>query len=143
MAKNTDLFDLIQALNRSEKRNFKLEASKQQGEKNYVKLFDAIDRQSEYNEEKLLKKFKNEAFVKQFSSAKNYLYNLVLKSLMSFHNGKSIANRLKNEYARISLLHIKGLHEQCYKLLKKAKQDAYRIEDFRVLVDIIELRGNK
>ena len=139
MAKNTDLFDLIHSLNRSEKRYFKLEASKQQGEKNYLKLFDAIDKQPSYEEDKLLQKFKNEAFIKQFSSAKNYLYNLILKSLIGFHNNKTAADKLQDEYNRISLLHIKGLHEQCYKRLKKAKQEAYRIESFKLLVDIVEL----
>lgn len=139
MAKNTDLFDLIHSLNRSEKRYFKIEASKQQGEKNYLKLFDAIEKQSEYDEEKLLRKFKNENFTKQFSSTKNYLYNLILKSLDNFHSNKSAADKLQKEYTRIYLLHIKGLQEQCYKLLKKAKKEAYRIENFRLLVDMVEL----
>ncbi len=139
MAKNTDLFDLIHSLNQSEKRYFKLEASKQQGEKNYLKLFDAIDKQSNYDEDKLLRKFKTQAFSKQFSSAKNYLYNLILKSLSNYHSDKSVADKLQSEYVRISLLHIKGLHEQCYKLLKKVKKEAYRIENFGLLVNIIEL----
>ena len=51
------LFRLIKALSKGDRRNFKLFAQLQDGDKQYIKLFDAIDRQSEYDEEKLLKQF--------------------------------------------------------------------------------------
>ena len=52
-----ELFQLIKSLSKQEKRYFKLYASRHViGEKNkYVQLFDAIDKQAAYNEEKIKK----------------------------------------------------------------------------------------
>lgn len=46
MKPTNDLFDLIHALTKSEKRFFKLQSSLPNGEKNYVRLFDAIEKTS-------------------------------------------------------------------------------------------------
>ena len=52
-----NLFNLIKTLTKSEKRYFKIEASKHGGDKknHYVKLFDAIEAMNEYDEEALKK----------------------------------------------------------------------------------------
>jgi len=44
MKPSTELFDLIKSLSKSEKRFFKLSSSLQTGDKNYLKIFDAIDK---------------------------------------------------------------------------------------------------
>ena len=77
-----DLFQLIKSLKQTEKRYFKIFASIHvKGEQNnYVKLFDAIDRQQEYDEKALLENLHGETFVKQFAVTKNYLYKLKLKT---------------------------------------------------------------
>ena len=66
------LFELIRSLTKSEKRYFKLLASRHTigDENNYVRLFDAIDRQEEYDEESLFKEFKGEAMLNKFSITK-------------------------------------------------------------------------
>merc|ERR1711974_480393 len=89
--------DLIKSLTKSEKRFFKLSSSLQSGEKNYLKIFDAIEEQSEYNEEDIKEQFKNERFIKHFPSEKNHLYKLILKSLRSYHSDTSSSSILKQE----------------------------------------------
>ena len=64
---------------------------------NYLVLFDAIDRQSEYDEVKLLNKFRNEPFVKRFSIAKSRMYNAILKSLDAYHANSSVEAQLKRQ----------------------------------------------
>ena len=85
MAKSSsqELFNLIQTLSKSEKRYFKLSVSVQSlkdGEK-YIELFDLMARTKEYDEKKILHRigFKT---IKQLSDHKNYLYELILKSLL-------------------------------------------------------------
>ncbi len=136
---STDLFDLIKSLSKSEKRYFKVFASMQvKGEQNnYVKLFDAIDAQNEYQEDKLLKKFKGEKFVKQFSVAKNYLYSLVLKSLKAYHSGKSIDSQLSDYLEQIRLLYDKGLYDQCYKIIIRALKLAREHEMHLPIVQLL------
>ena len=63
MKPSTELFDLIKSLTKSEKRFFKLASSLQTGDKNYLKIFDAIDRQSNYDENTIKGQFKNETFI--------------------------------------------------------------------------------
>ena len=62
-------------MSKAEKRYFKLYSSRHTlGEKNnYSILFDAIDKQEEYDEGKLMKKFKGEAFTNRFSISKRRL----------------------------------------------------------------------
>ena len=74
---SNDLFILIKALNKSEKGYFKLHASRRtsKGEQIYIKLFDAIDKQSEYNEQKIVQKLRTISPT-AFSEMKNYLYTI-------------------------------------------------------------------
>ena len=73
MKPSTELFQLIKSLSKSEKRYFKLTSSLQSGEKNYMKLFDAIEEQTEYDEDAIKSKFKTETFIKHLPSEKNHL----------------------------------------------------------------------
>jgi hypothetical protein len=51
MKPSNELHDLIKSLTKSEKRFFKLHSSLQAGDKNYLRIFDAIDKQKVYDEE--------------------------------------------------------------------------------------------
>src|SRR5688500_17153020 len=92
-----DLLQLIKSLDQTEKRYFKIFATmhvKGSDDNKYVKLFDAIDKQNEYNEEQIREQFKDEKFLIQLHVAKNYLYNIILKSLRLYHSEKSKLNEL-------------------------------------------------
>ncbi|MGZ6555019.1 MAG: hypothetical protein ACXVDV_20715, partial [Bacteroidia bacterium] len=98
MKYSDDLFQLINTLSKNEKGYFKKYAAKHViGEQNnYIRLFDAIEKQNEYDEEKIKKIFKAETFIKHLPSEKNYLYWMIIKSLMEYHSELSIAIELKN-----------------------------------------------
>lgn len=134
------LFRLIKALSKGDRRNFKLFAQLQDGDKQYIKLFDAIDRQVEYDEEKLLKQFEGEKFTNQFSVAKNYLYNYILKTLHIFR--KDAKTELNAILHQVQILMSKNLNEQAQKLLRKAKHLAERQERFPELLFILETERN-
>ena len=129
------LFQLIKSLNKGDRRNFKLFARLQDGDKKYVQLFDAIDKQSKYDEKKLLKQFEGERFTKQFSVAKNYLYNYILKTLDIFHQDKP--SQLRVLIHKIEILMGKNLYDQAQKLLRKAKHASYKQERFGDLLEIL------
>ena len=59
----------------------------QTGDQKYLKLFDAIARQKEYDEIKLAKKFGYTNNMNGLSVAKNYLFNMILRCLR--FSGKS------------------------------------------------------
>jgi hypothetical protein len=130
------LFRLIKAMSKGDRRNFKLFARLQDGDKQYIRLFDAIDKQTEYDEERLLKQFEGEKFTNQFSVAKNYLYNFILKTLHIFR--KDPKTELNAVLHQVQILMSKNLFEQSHKLLRKAKHMAERQERFPELLFILE-----
>ncbi|MCB0761936.1 MAG: hypothetical protein KDC12_10475, partial [Flavobacteriales bacterium] len=137
MKPSTELFDLIKSLSKSEKRFFKLSSSLQSGDKNYLKIFDAIDRQVEYDESGIKDQFSDETFIKHFPSEKNHLYKLILKSLRSYHADNSASSLLKQEIKNIEILYNKALFKECNKFLLRAKKMAIVHEKFYFLFELI------
>lgn len=132
------LHRLIRSLSKAEKRYFKIYSSRHViGEKNnYQSLFDAIAKQVDYDEDKLFKKFKNQAFIKRFSIAKNRLYNSILKSLDSYYANSSIEAQLKRQIHCIEILFNKSLYDQSLKILKSTKKLALKHEKATSLLEI-------
>ncbi len=130
MKPSTELFDLIKSLTKSEKRFFKLHSSLQSGDKNYLRIFDAIDKQKDYDEEALKKLFAKETFIRHLPSEKNHLYKLILKALRAYHAESSVSGILKQEIKNIEILYQKALYVECNKLLHRAKRIARENERF-------------
>lgn len=122
MAASTQLFDLIHSLSLSEKRYFRLYCNLQGGEKNYLKLFDCIENMDNYDEEKVKASFPNEAFTKSLHVTKNYLVNLILKSLRSFHAGSSADLKLFDLAADLLILEKRGLYDHARDVIVKIKK---------------------
>lgn len=137
MKPSTELYDLIKSLGKSEKRFFKLSSSLQAGDKNYLKIFDAIDKQSQYNEEAIKSEFAGHTFVKHFPSEKNHLYKLILKSLRAYHSDNSISSILKQELKNVEILYKKALYKECNKFLARAKKLAEEHEKFYFMFECI------
>jgi len=127
--KSTELlFELIQSLTKAEKRYFKLFSSLHRENNNYIKLFNAIHQQKKYDESELLLLFKDEAFVRQFSVAKNYLINLIVKSLRIHHHKAKKSIELNDYLSEIEILYWKGLYKLAFKRLKQARKIAIKYE---------------
>lgn len=138
------LHTLIHTLNKSEKRYFKLYCSIQQKEEgeemNYLKLFEFLEEQEEYNEDAVIKKFEGEAFLNQLHVTKNYLYNLILKSLRGFFHEALPELVFSNQMQNIEILYSKGLFKQCLKQLNKVEKMAEEAEDHIRLMQVYRWR---
>jgi hypothetical protein len=133
-----NLHKLVKSLTKAEKRYFKVFSSRHiiGDHNNYEILFDAIDKQEVYDEDKLLRKFKDKAFTQRFSISKNRLYSAILKSLDSFHGESSVQAQLHKQLHAIEILYHKSLYDQCAKLLNSARKMAESNECFLVLMEI-------
>lgn len=136
MKPSDELFRLIRSLSKAEKRGFKLYAARYTGSKTYLKLFDAIDKQKDYNEDKLLKLFAKEKFSRQLHRYKNYLNSLILQSLEIQYSDDTVDSSLKHKVLQIAILYKKGLFEQCRKLISNAKELAKKRESYLVLLEL-------
>lgn len=139
MKASTELHQLIQSMSMSEKRHFKIHSSRHVIGKgnNYLKLFDAVASQKQYNEEKIREQFSGNSFIRHLPSEKHYLYDHVLEGLNSFHKEKTFLSRHANTLISIELLYNRGLFAQCSKLISRAKKEAYSLEKFSVLLIIL------
>lgn len=138
MSKNRkqDLFLLINTLSKSEKRHFKLFASKHAigGRNKYVKLFDAIAAQKDYNEKKLLS---SEKYIVQLPQLKSRLYDMILKSLRVYDSKPSPDVSISHLLFSASVLEKKGLYAQSLNTLVKAKEISVRYEKHLKTAEII------
>ncbi|MEO6406914.1 MAG: hypothetical protein ABIY51_15170 [Ferruginibacter sp.] len=139
--RNTDiLFQLIHALEKSEKRNFKLYIQRSSGNKDLkvIELFDAIDKLTDYDEIKLLQKLSS---IKkpQLANAKAHLYKQVLASLRVIKTTESIDLQLHEQLDYARILYNKGLYHQSLKILDKVKELAIEYNQDSFLIQVISL----
>lgn len=132
------LFELIKSLTKSEKRYFKLLSSRHTigDENNYVRLFDFIDKQTNYDEEAIFIEFKAEPFLHRFSITKKRLYDHILNALDAFHSAASIDAQLFKSLHSADILYAKSLYEQCGRVLRSAEKLAEKHEKYSLLVEV-------
>lgn len=119
------LFQLIKALQKGEKRAFKLYATRNSSNDDLkiIQLFEAIDKMNDYNETALLKKLQ---FTKksQLANRKTHLYKQILASLRLLESNEHIDIQLHEQLDSARVLYNKGLHLQSLKILEKIKDAA-------------------
>ena len=121
MQATEDLFKLIKSLSKSEKRMFKLSASRSKpgDSNNYILLFEAISEMEVYDEGVIKEKFKGKPLVNNFSVAKAYLYDSILNSLCNTRSAISPEMELRRDLDHVEALHKRGLYPQANKVLRK------------------------
>lgn len=133
-----NLHQLIRSLTTNEKRYFKMYMQKNIRHDNRIFdiIFDAIDKQDEYDESELLKKFEGKPFVKQFALTKTRLYEQVLRSLHTLYDDSSIDAELKQDLHFVEILFRKTLYKQAEKLLYHTRKKALKHERISSLIEI-------
>jgi hypothetical protein len=133
-----DLHTLIKSLTSSEKGYIKKHSAVHViGDQNkYIKIFDAIDKQKEYDEKEIIKKFTDDPILNNFSVAKNYLFRFILKCLESYHSNTKA--ELRSTLNQIEILHNKNLPAVAKKMLTKAKATAQHYELYEFMEEIID-----
>ena len=119
------VFQLVKTLEKSEKRNFKLYATRnsQAESLKVIALFDALDKMSEYDEAVLLKKTPG-IKKQQLSNLKAHLYRQILSSLRLLRDDQSIEIQLHEQMGFARILYNKGLYLQSLRILDKMKEMA-------------------
>lgn len=137
MGKTHVLHELIHSLSKSEKRFIRLNAQFHQGDKTYMKLFDAIEKQKNYDEEALKVKFRNEKFINQFGVVKNYLQQFILKQLRSYNSESKASIICQNLLIDIEILYWKGQFVLMKRMIHKAEKIAKKYQLYLVLEELL------
>lgn len=141
MKQQPDLFRLIQSLSKSEKRYFKIYASRHVigEENNYIRLFNAIDRQQEYDETALRTQFKDEKFARHLAVTRNYLYRLILESMRVYHAEHGPAARIRNNLQDAEFFFDRLFYAQSRKSLEKARRLIEEFDKYIYMPAVLDL----
>ncbi|MGE0566337.1 MAG: hypothetical protein AB7O73_00185 [Bacteroidia bacterium] len=123
-----------------EKKFFIKSSSLQQGEKNYLRLFEYISEQPEYNEETLKEQIKKEPFIKHLASEKNQLFHHVLKSIRLYRINQKGSAYVFDKSKEIQILYERGLHELADMEAETVKNIANQNELFHSLLEVLHLQ---
>jgi hypothetical protein len=128
------VFQLVQSLEKSEKRNFKLYMTRNSStdELKVIQLFDTLDKMEEYNETVLLKR--SPTLTKnQLPNLKAHLFRQLLASLRLLHLNDNVDLRLHEQMDQARILYNKGLYLQSLKTLARLKDMARHYNQFTYL----------
>ncbi|WP_348797133.1 hypothetical protein [Flavobacterium adhaerens] len=132
------LFVLIKSLSKSEKRQFKIFASRLETSSNtkFIELFNILDKSETYDEKLILK---NGLIKKvQLSNLKSYLYKQILVSIRLNIPSQNIRYQLREQIDFAVILYNKGLYKQSLKILDKTKQQAIDNDEKYMAFEIVE-----
>ncbi len=135
---NDALFSLVQSLTKSEKRYFKLHASRHTigEENNNVLLFDYLDKLEEYDEEELRRHFNGAGFLNKFSITKKRLYDQILHALNLFHFSSQMEAKVYGMLHSAEILFQKSLYNQSRKILISAEKLASKHQLTNALLEV-------
>lgn len=113
---------LIKSMTKAEKRAFKLYARRQGGkdETLFVKLFDALDKQRQYDEQVIFQKVP-EIKPSQLSNLKRHLYRQLLTSLRLIHTPRNPDMEMREQLDFARVLYNKGHYPQALKILERLR----------------------
>lgn len=140
MADSDHLHRLIHSMTRSEKRYFKLYASRhtRSGSTVNERLFDAVVAMPEYDRGRLAALFPDAAFMRRLPMAKRRLYEALLESLDAYHSGGSVDDRIRKQLHHVEVLHAKALYADAAKILNAARKLAMAHERHGLLLQVAE-----
>lgn len=133
----TDLHALIQSLSRTEKRYVKtyLLRHRDDADNQSVLLFDAVEKQVEYDEAAIRKRHADAGFVKRLPEAKRELYRLILRSMREYRNESTAQHKIYAALQDMQFLREHNLPQLADARLQDAEYWIERIEDnaFRMI----------
>lgn len=122
-----ELFRLIHSLSKEEKGYFKKFATRHTNTDSiYLKLFNVIAKQVDFEESQLKKSFKN------FARTKVYLKDMITDAMLVYYRNNHPHIQLLNQIQKIHLMLLKGLYNESIRLIKKSLDTSRKMELFTI-----------
>lgn len=123
-----ELFRLIHSLSIEEKGYFKKFATRHTtADSIYLKLFNTIAKQDNFEESQLKKNFKN------YARTKVYLKDMITDAMLVYYRNNHPHIHLLNQIQKIHLMLVKGLYNEAIRLIKKALETSHKMELFTII----------
>jgi hypothetical protein len=121
---------MVRSLSKSEKRHFKLSAKRLSGDKDYLHLFDLIDRKNVTDIKKLEDLFRKRHPGASMDSAARYLLKVLCDCLIQIRIKEDSLFQLLHGLLRVNILNERNLPGEGYKELKKLQQIAVSSQNY-------------
>lgn len=138
---SNNIWLLIQSMSPQEKRFFRRDYAQYDREKAlplYLALFDAINKQDEYDEAELLRQLKPRLKPVNISYTKNYLYEQLCQALLQQNQSQEKDAEIFAQLQLIRVFRKKGLYKQALKVWHKAIVQARALELFGLIFQLKE-----
>jgi|GEM_PF-5909382 len=122
MKSGVRLIKLIHSLSPNEKGYFKKQSSTNRKESKQLLLFDFLCKQNNYDEQQIVKKFKTQEFTKNLRIINKSLETAILKSMRTYHSGKSAQRTLSAMLADVEFTFKNELYDTSLEFVEKAEQ---------------------
>lgn len=140
MEKTDILYQLIGGMSKAEKRYFRLWVGRTEGEKNYVLLWDAIEKIQNPSDAVLKQKYARQKWINRLPYEKNYLYHQILTCLRVFHEDLNPEVSMYNRLLEIKVLHEKGLYECARKMIEKCLVTARAQQQTLLELELLKMK---
>jgi len=137
MINNEKLIKLISSLTPNEKRFYQIQSQKlfAKGKNKYLQLFEILSTKQEITDYYLMHKLKT----KNVSRLRHYLYFDILDTIKNYETDDRKIELIKQLHS-IRFLFYKNLHNQIVVLLEQAIANAFEIQDWSILLDLLHLK---
>jgi len=134
-----NLFQLIRSMTAAEKRYFKRHYSTKKS--HATLLFDVINKQKAYDEPRIKQQFENTNLAKNLKVHKAQLEGLLIKSLCSYHNKRSVKSKIRMGLEEVEILLNMQLFDMANNRLNNIKKlcNKYQIYDYIYAVLILDI----
>ncbi len=133
-SKAAQLYQLIQAMSRGEKKVFTKMVGKG-NEPTYMPIFRYLNKKEVFSDEDFFKRFSTEK--SKLPGLQNYLFKLLVDSLRGDQDQPLILNNAK--VADIQILYSKGIWSALPMAFKAAKAETLASEDFEIYIQVLHL----
>lgn len=129
MKPSNDLFQLIHSMSQTEKRDFRIFASKfQPAQKKYWEIFIEVGKQTSYDEGAIKQKLSGIMEPKNFPSAKNYLLKLLSNFFVQSQQTETPSGQCRAGLERAIMYYRRGLQKAAQKELTATQKNAQKYE---------------
>jgi hypothetical protein len=127
--KSNNLFELIRSLTKHEKGYFRKFSRiySTEGDKNYIELFDFIDKMDVYDEKAIKAEFKRTKWISHLPVLKKYLFTQILKSLELYQRAGKKDD--KSIFRQVDILISRGIYKEAADLLRDGQEIAAEAEN--------------
>jgi len=139
ISNSKELFSLINSMDKSEKRAFRLYVNRLDSNKDvyFMRLFDVLDKMKQFDDRQLQKKFPDLQATK-LANLKRHLYSQIMKSLRIVHANKDTEIQIRETLDFARILYGKGLYKQSIKLIDKITPIAKKAYKSLLYFEILE-----